>query len=161
MILFEAGRQGRKVRALWIGALIGALGTAGLTLVSMAQSLDAANAEAAQGRMQLALFFFGLFGLVAVAMSIYARCYVTRLAFVPGGALVSVETLGLVHDRIETLDPGSIDSTAFWEGGRGYVSAPWWTVRVRDRSLPLIVDAQGEVADVSRLMVVLSGGGAE
>ena len=150
MILFEAGRQGTKVQWLRVACATG-FAVALLWALRLAiQMPGSGEPQAAKARVGLALFFAALAGVVSFGLTVYALCYVKSVEDEEPGIL-RVVTLGILRPRLERIGVGRIERTTYHEGNYRGVSAPWWTIRVRDRSLPLILVAQGIVSDPRRL----------
>lgn len=156
MILFHAGPQATKVRIVWI-----------VSLVAVALSLAGAGAivatPAGEGtaplstRISLAAMLVGFLGLVAAAMTVYARCYVERLELVEDGSALAVFTLSLRGERLERVALADLESSAYSPGQLRTVRAPWWSLRVHGRALPLILDGQGFAAEPDVFDALLSG----
>ena len=98
-------------------------------------------------------FLFGLVFLlggigIAVGGWLYGPAYVTRIEVDREQQLARFSILGWVRSWSFTVRPDDIVSGRHHEGrldtGRHRVHAPWTTVRIRGRRLPLIVDAQGD-----------------
>ena len=155
MIVYEAGRQAKKVRGLWIGTALATLAASFLTVVLLVDSLGAPDPEVARARVGIALFLVALTGAITGGLAVYARCYVTRLALEKDRISMTVRTLGMLRDRSERLPLCLIEQTGSHDGERGRVDAPWWTIRLEHRMLPLIIDAQGDVRDLPGLLTVL------
>jgi hypothetical protein len=155
MIVFEAGRQAKKVRALWIGTTLVTLAASLLTVVLLFDSLGAPDPAVARARVGIAFFFVVLTGAITGGLAVYGRCYVTRLVLEKDRVSMTVRTLGMLHDRSERLPLYLIEGTGSHDGERGRVDAPWWTIRLEHRMLPLIIDAQGDVRDLPGLLTVL------
>jgi len=155
MILFQAGRQAMKVRLLWMAWVIATVSLAGATLYLMARVVGAPDAGLALGRLQL----FATLTAIAVAgsagLGIYVRVYVTRIALEDGDTIL-ISTLGWVREQTTRLDPSRVEDTGFHEWSTRTVDAPWWTIWLRGRYFPLIVDAQGDVSDLPRLLEALA-----
>lgn len=87
---------------------------------------------------------------------LYLQCYVTRIE-VDGGDTFRVSIAGA--GRGPTIRARDVVGAGFNDGvahaGGIAVNAPWYTLRLRGRRLPLIVDLQGDFRDpraVDRLM---------
>jgi hypothetical protein len=93
-------------------------------------------------------FLFGvafLIGGIAIAIGawLYGPAYVTRIEVDREQQLARFSVLGWVRGWSFTVRPDDIVSGRYHDGGT-MVNAPWTTVRIRGRRLPLIVDAQGD-----------------
>ncbi|HEX2210845.1 MAG TPA: hypothetical protein VHG93_24390 [Longimicrobium sp.] len=166
-VIFDAGRQRWKIwfvlpMSLLVGAVLVWLG--GTMLQSY--GLDAAEGgvlKPLQIRILLALAF-GLPGLAIIAgILAYLPCYVTRIeadeADESGDALRI--TVAALSPRL-TVRPDDVVRAACSEGvyanGRGmHVNAPWYTLRLRGRRLPLIVDLQGDFIEPDAVERLMSG----
>ena len=158
MIIFEAGRQATKVRALWIAALFAAAVAISWTTALVVAAAAPEASDVVRARPPIGLFLSALLGIIAVSLAVYARCYVTRLGLADDGATVLVRTLGLSRDRSESILLRHVRASDYSSGDHRFATAPWWTIRVQDRMLPLFVDAQGHVHDLTGLVRVLHGG---
>lgn len=155
MILFRAGKQERKVRAVWIGSWIALYLAAYFTLEPFFESGEAMSPDLWRDRMALAVVLIALCGSVVAGMSVYVRCYVTRLELEEGGPSLSIRTLGLRRERVRSVSLTAIECMYFRESE--LADAPWWTLRVEGRRLPFIVDAQGEVENLTLFVALLLG----
>ncbi|MFL5537523.1 MAG: hypothetical protein ACJ8J0_00940 [Longimicrobiaceae bacterium] len=95
-------------------------------------------------------FLLGGIG-IAVGAWLYGPAYVTRIEADREQQLARFSVLGWVRGWSFTVRPEDIVSGRYHEGsldtGRHRVYAPWTTVRIRGRRLPLIVDAGALQAD--------------
>jgi hypothetical protein len=95
-------------------------------------------------------FLLGGIG-VAIGCWLYGPAYVTRIEADREQQLARFSVLGWVRGWSFTVRPDDIVSGRYHEGaldtGRHSVYAPWTTVRIRGRRLPLIVDAGALHAD--------------
>lgn len=134
-LVYEAGWQGLKPRALWvIGAtLAGGCAGGGLTMV---RSSPAAAAL---------LMVIGL--AVFAGAELYTRCYVKRLAFNEARTELYVTTVGLLGGRFTVLRKGDVLAAGSAAGGRGTGASSWLILKVRGRKTPLLVDELGKFAD--------------
>ncbi|NOZ70600.1 MAG: hypothetical protein GXP38_01590 [Chloroflexi bacterium] len=154
--VFDAGRQLLKVRAMMAAALIVAVVTlyAGIHLAQSYGLNPADGGVLAPLPLRLA---WGagvtLLGLAfAAAMIIYGHCYVARLEVDEMTDYLHIYTIS----PWLTLRPEKIPRSALKPGRRHrgrtlfiwhpiLVNAPWQTLRVQGRRLPLILDEQGEI----------------
>lgn len=95
-------------------------------------------------------------GLAAfLGMRLYVDLYVTRME--QSGDLVGVQTMTLTGRRWRTFPAADFDLGALYGEGRVFrsprlsVYAPWRTLRVKGRTLPLILDMQAEHIDEKAL----------
>lgn len=95
----------------------------------------------------------------AIGMWIFGRCYVSGIRFDEAADKLHVGTVGFFGNREEAFRSADIVGST-WHDGRMdnpaahlgdasgiYVDAPWTTVRILGRRLPLVVDGQGEIVD--------------
>jgi len=100
-----------------------------------------------------------LLGLAfAAGMILYGRCYVARLALDEANEQLHAYTVNgwlTLHREIiplSALKPGRRHRGRLFVFWRGLlVDAPWRTVWVSGRRLPLILDEQGQVLDPQRM----------
>ena len=90
-------------------------------------------------------------------MLVYGRCYIGAVDELDGHAVI--EHIGLFGRPLRIIRPEDLRGTSFQDGqyraGGLVVNAPWHTVRLRGRRLPLILDVQGKVLDRARLSAAL------
>ncbi len=156
MILFRAGRQAVKVRLLWVCSLLATTVLAGATVYFLTRIGQGPDAEEAMRRVHLFVILTAIPGAACVGLAVYVRVYVTRIVLEEDDDTILISTLDWVRERTTRLDPPRVEETGFHEWTTHTVSAPWWTIWLRGRYVPLIVDAQGDVADLPRLMEVLA-----
>lgn len=153
--IYSAGRQGVKVRAIQVMSLVsaplalwggyevfrtyGLHPTEGGVLAPLAQRLAVGG-------------FIALIGVGFLAgMIVYGRCYVMSAAVDRERGRVLLTLAGfLVPVRKEVAEAdllASRHSDGVLFTGKQLVAAPWSSLRVRGRPLPLIVDEQGEFLD--------------
>jgi hypothetical protein len=153
ILLFDARRQTRKVRGVMLFSLACAVLSvrAGLHL-AQTYGLNAADGgvlaplpvRLAWG-VGVALLGVGF----AASMGLYGRCYVARIELDEAAQQLHVYTLRFFGTARHVCDASEI------VGGRRHrgklttpwlsVDAPWRTIRLAGRRLPLILDLQGEV----------------
>jgi hypothetical protein len=157
-VVYDAGWQGKKVRALiWLLLACGVL-LLWLAFMEPTAPLPPELDTAAER------FFGPVLSVVAgVAMAggilLYGRCYVGRVEVEDDGT-VRLRTIGPLGSPEHVLLPGDIGPSEFYNGlgpsrgnswERPWVDdSPWLKVRVRGRRLPLILDLLGEVLDADR-----------
>ncbi len=95
---------------------------------------------------------FIAFGIAClVGMWIYGQCYVTMLATAEDPPRLIATFAGYPRTFTEEFLLEDVGESAYQHGsfdtGRLRGEAPWISIRIRGRRLPLIVDAQGEVLD--------------
>jgi hypothetical protein len=92
-------------------------------------------------------------GLSFVAgMWVYGNLYVLALDLDPATNLLHVRSVGLLWPRRFTLPMADVEGVTWMEGRTGNpvgvsVDAPWLSLRVKGRRLPLILDAKGDFLD--------------
>ena len=143
--LYEAGWQATKVRGLVAFSAACALGACWAG-VHVAATLGLSPADGGALRPWPERWAFGAgvsslgVGFLA-AMLVYARCYVVRVtADAAAPASVVLHPLWGAPVRVGRDD---VQGHAWHDGRTGRVNAPWTSVRLRGRRLPLIVDGQG------------------
>jgi len=103
--------------------------------------------DAPDGPYWLGFLFFLAFLLGGIALTIgavlYGPAYVTRIEVDREQETVRFSVAGWVRGRSFTVPLDDIVSGRYHDGGT-MVNAPWTTVRIRGRRLPLIVDAHGD-----------------
>jgi hypothetical protein len=150
--IYSAGRQAWKVRFMALVALAAFAGAAWAGW-EIARSYGVRPADGGVLKPLAVRLAFGGFvaalGAVFVAgMWIYGRCYVMEAAVDEKRGVLGIVLAGLlVRSRLEVpLDAveGSTHHAGRSSTGDIAVNAPWVSVRLRGRRLPLIVDGQGE-----------------
>lgn len=154
-VIFRAGRQGTKVRAvLWGAVLLAILALWGGWGTANHMTLPEADGGGLAPPVQrigwgVAIALLGV--LPAVGMVVYGRCYVLRLVWRGGAETVRVETLRPFGRAWRDIHGDQVTGLTRYEGTlhvpRGHhVDAPWVSLRVAGRRLPFVVDLQGEFA---------------
>lgn len=150
-VVYDAGWQGKKVRALtWFllgaGALLCWLGT-------LRPEVPPAEPESPAAYLFATLLAFGAGIAIPAAMLVYGRCYVGRVEVADDGA-AHVRTVGPLGSPLHVIRPEDLGGGRYhgghFETYEHTVTAPWHTVRVRGRRLPFILDPQGDVIDAAR-----------
>jgi hypothetical protein len=84
----------------------------------------------------------------AFGMWVYGRCYVSRMEFDEQAKKLYVYTPRLFGSRRQEFKLADVLKRTFHRGKANYgdlsVDAPWQSIRVAGRRLPLILDLQGE-----------------
>lgn len=92
---------------------------------------------------------------VCLFCAVYGLLYVQRLEIDRDRDEVRITTSGYLRGRSFTVRPADFDSARFHAGylrnGGVTVNAPWSTLRLRGRRLPLILDEAGEFLDPAAL----------
>lgn len=113
--------------------------------------------------LYMRILFGGLFLAMGIGITlgscIYSACYVSRIQVDREEGLVRFSVAGFVRGWSFTVRPDDIVSARFHDGyyrtRRMTVNAPWTTVRLRGRRLPLVVDEHPAFSDwqsVDRLL---------
>ncbi|HEX2205724.1 MAG TPA: hypothetical protein VHG91_20595 [Longimicrobium sp.] len=103
---------------------------------------------------------FALGGVAVIAgILAYLQCYVTRIEESEAGDEFRVTVAGINGARLRSVRPEDVARAGYSDGrydaGGVKVNAPWYSIRLLGRRLPLIVDLQGDFHDpdaVDRLM---------
>jgi hypothetical protein len=156
--LYRAGSQLTKVRAVMLLSLAGAA----LSIwwgIDLAQTYglnpgDGAVLRPVTQRLLAGATVAGLGVAFAIGMWVYGRCYAARIDFDAATQQLRLHTVRFLGTRRQVIDVGDIGE-ARWHHGQFQlhisVNAPWVSVRMAGRRLPLLIDAQGVVSD-RRLM---------
>ena len=166
--IFHAGRQLVKVRGMMLFSLVCALGSiwAGVQLAQTYGLSPADGGVLAPWPIRLAWGGgVALLGIsFAVGMGLYGRCYVVALAFNPYTSQLQITTLRFLGSATRTVAVSDIRHTTHHHGqldvldvdGAGLsVNAPWRSITLTGRWLPLILDQQGTVVHPDLLTDVL------
>ncbi|HEX2191464.1 MAG TPA: hypothetical protein VHG51_21310 [Longimicrobiaceae bacterium] len=90
----------------------------------------------------------------AVGMWVYRACYVAGAAVDEAGGALHLRLVGYFGRPVRVLPVERVLGSRYHPGQASYggvaVNAPWDTVWVEGRRLPLIVDARGDVLDRER-----------
>jgi hypothetical protein len=167
--LFRAGRQLTKVRAV----MLLSLACAALSIwwgIDLAQTYglnpgDGGVLRPLSQRLLVGTIVAGLGVAFAVGMWMYGRCYAARIDFDEDTRQLQLHTVHFLGTGRQIVDVGDVGKSRWHHGQlqlRISVNAPWVSVRMAGRRLPLLIDAQGEVLD-RRLMKQYFGwsGGVE
>lgn len=157
-VVYDAGWQGKKVRALtWFLLATGVLFCWLGTLRPKVPPLPGEEASATEWLL-VTLFAFGTGIATAGAGLLYGRCYIGRVEVDDDGA-AHVRTVGLTGSPLHVIRPEDLGGGRYHDGEfetyKHAVNAPWYTVRVRGRRIPLILDPQGDVIDAARTEAAL------
>jgi hypothetical protein len=103
---------------------------------------------------------FAAAGIAIIAgILLYLRCYVTRIEADDAGGGFRVTVAGLRQPLTVSLD--HIIRVGYSDGisnaGGISVNAPWYSLRLRGRRFPLIVDLQGDFLDENAVGRLLDG----
>ena len=148
--LFHAGRQLIKVRGVMFLSLGCAVGCvwAGIDLAQSYGLNPADGGVLAPLSVRLAWGIGGaLLGIIfLVGMWIYGKCYVARIEFDEQNKALHIYTVSFFGSEKHEINASKVLSSQYHEGELNldiYVNAPWWTVWIKGRRLPFIVDEQG------------------
>lgn len=152
-LLYDSGGQGTKVRLLQWG-LIG-FGALMLMLATVEPRTPPPPEIETAGQRRVAQAFAALVGLAAVAgILVYGRSYIVRVEE-RGDGSVLIRHSGLIGNPARVVREEDLKSSRFNDGhyaaGGLTVYAPWHTIRLRNRRIPLILDVGGRVLDGRRL----------
>jgi hypothetical protein len=166
--IFHAGRQLIKVRGMMLFSLVCAMGSvwAGVRLAQTYGLSPADGGVLAPLPVRLAWGSgVALLGLsFAVGMWLYGRCYVAAVAFDPHTSEVQFTTVRFIGRATNTVARTAIRHSEHYQGhldvmradGAGVsVNAPWRSVTLAGRRLPLILDQQGTVLDPELMHAVV------
>ncbi|MBM4284746.1 MAG: hypothetical protein FJ128_05800 [Deltaproteobacteria bacterium] len=98
---------------------------------------------------------FWIAGVVcALGGIIYGRIFIAKMEIDEGRENLLIHTLNPVGWRSQTVALSDVSVGNFYEGKmvtgiKPSVDAPWYTVRIKSRWLPLILDAQGHTSEVN------------
>jgi hypothetical protein len=85
------------------------------------------------------------------AIVVYLRCYVTRIEVDDAGSGFRVTVAGRPGPRTLMIGAGDVVRARYNDGiahaGGVRVNAPWYSLRLPGRRLPLIIDMQGDFLD--------------
>ena len=153
-VIYRAGKQGYKVRALSLVSLLALAGSiwAGWILFNtfglreadggVLASLGVRTAWAI-GVSSLGLAFSG-------GMWLYCSLYVATVEQDGEGSRVIFKTMGFLRGGRTEISSGPPKGSRYNQGHlrlRFTIKAPWISVRIKNRRFPLILDLQGEMVD--------------
>jgi hypothetical protein len=151
-LVYDAGWQGKKVRGLIWFLLAFAVLCFWLAFLEPAV-LPPPEVETAAERLFARVFAITVGLVSSLGILLYGRCYIGRMEVEDDGTL-RVRTVGPFGSPEHVLHPDDVVRGKFHDGRfhtyKHQVDAPWFTVRVRGRRLPLILDPQGDVIDATR-----------
>lgn len=155
-VIYTAGPQAWKVRLVqWMAIVLAPVAVwAGWDVARTYGLHPAEGGELAPLGARLA--FGGLVMALGIAffvgMWIYGRCYVMEASLDEARGVVGITLAGMPFRRRMEVPLADVEDSRYHIGhtntGKMTVSAPWSSVRLRGRRLPLIVDGQGDFVDV-------------
>lgn len=150
--IYSAGWQGRKVRFVaWV--VVGALALAlwGGWKIAHGYGLspgDGGVLKPLPVRLAWGGSVAALGLLFAAGMWIYGRCYVADASIDETRGVLDITLIGLLLRSRMEVPVGDVEGSTYHAGrshtGDFTIDAPWVSVRLRGRRLPLIIDGQGE-----------------
>jgi hypothetical protein len=162
--IFHAGRQLKKLRIMMPCALPWA--PAGIWLgVHLAETYglnpgDGGVLAPLPVRLAWAVGVSLLGISITVGMWLYGKCYVAKMELDEQAGTLSIDTVRFFGTRTEEVQLARVQGSRYHEGyldlpRAPLVHAPWWTIRIAGRKLPLILDRQGELIDLELLKRLL------
>jgi hypothetical protein len=96
----------------------------------------------------------------ALGILIYARIYISRIEIDEAGQNLLIYTLNLIGFERQTVPVSQVRIGNLYKGRTANVMgpivyAPWYTLRIKGQTLPLILDGQGHTLDGELLREVL------
>jgi hypothetical protein len=161
--IFDAGRQLWKIRmigalSLVVAAMLVWLGAGIVAHYGEAPGEGGALAPLAT-RVVLGGLVIALGAAFPVGMWIYGRCYVLSAALDDASRRLRITHPGLFLRSSREVAAGELEEPRYHDGRmdthRMRVDAPWYSLRLRGRRLPLLLDAQGDFLDRERVSRVL------
>lgn len=155
MIIFYAGLQATKVRAVWIACMIllacAIVGTIALAMTGPAEGTGGGSV------IGLGVSLSVFLGVATAGMSLYAHCYVESLELSDAPPRLVIATVGLRGERVRRFNLEDVDGARYSAGEMRTIKAPWWTLRLHNSNLPLVLDGQGFVAEPKMFDAILTG----
>lgn len=160
-VIFDAGPQRWKVWfvvliSLLCGGVLVWLGGYLFTSYGLEPS-DGGVLKPLPTRILMGTVFGGAGLAIITGILVYLQCYVTRIQADAGGFLVTLAGPGrpLAVGFDDVVRVGFNDGISHADGIS--VNAPWHSLRLRGRRLPLIVDMQGDFVDEAAVDRLLDG----
>lgn len=163
--IFDAGPQRKMV---WFATLV-TLGTGGALIWLGERLIRTYGLGAGEGgvlkplaqRILLGGSFAAAGAACIIGILVYLWCYVSRIEEDHAGDAFRVTVLWPFGGRQRMVGPGDVARASYSDGvyhARGLrVNAPWYSLRLRGRRLPLIIDDQGSRLDEHALDRLLYG----
>jgi hypothetical protein len=150
-LVYDAGSRRKLIRAMILMSI--PVGLLFCWLALLGWTSPPAVGERAWERPFVLLLGFGA-GLGTIAgMLVYGRCYIGQLEVEDDGTarVRTIAPFGWPERvlRADDVIPGEYHD-GFLRANGQTINAPWYTVRIRGRRLPLILDPQGDVLDADR-----------
>jgi hypothetical protein len=144
VLLFDAGTRTWRIRFLTLLFIAGIAG---------AIWLGVADDDLVLGAW-LAVFALAF----SIGMVYYGTIYVSSLWLIPGRKSLCVETLTLFGRARRYVPLADCRGGTYNDVSVRGEHAPWFTLNVRGRRVPFVIDAQGTIHDASKLQRVLTRG---
>ena len=95
----------------------------------------------------------------ALGMLVYGRIYIAKIEIDEARENFLIYTLNLIGLKRQGVPVSQVQVGKFHRGrmftGRAAVDGPYYTLRIKGRTLPLILDGQGHTSDINLLREVL------
>jgi hypothetical protein len=148
-IIFCAGKQLIKIRFIMLVFLVfsSAMIWLGIDTFQSYGLRPADGGVLAPLAVRLAWFLvISLLGLsLPIVMWLYAECYILKIEFDEQTRMLNVYTLRLFGSKKHEIHTSRILRSEYHSGRSTFdssINAPWWVTYVKDRKLPLIIDAR-------------------
>lgn len=162
-VIFDAGPQRWKIWFVLLICLLcggGMVFAGGYMLLNYGmQPEDGGVLKPLASRMLMGGVFALPGAAIVAAILLYLQLYVTRIEEVEAGDGFRVTVAGFGSPR--TIHPADVAGSGYNDGvshaGGMSVNAPWYSVRLRGRRFPLIVDMQGDFLDERAVHRLIDG----
>lgn len=159
--IFDAGPQRKMV---WFATLV-TLATGGVLIWLGEWTIRTYGLNPAEGgvlrplsqRVLLGGSFAAAGAACIIGILVYLRCYVSRIEEDETGDAFRVTVIWPFGWRQRMVGPGDVARASYNDGVFMNVDAPWHSLRLRGRRLPLIIDDQGSLLDEFALDRLLYG----
>ena len=159
--IFDAGPQRKMV---WFATLV-TLGTGGALIWLGEWLIRTYGLNAAEGgvlkplgqRILLGGSFAAAGAACIIGILVYLRCYVSRIEADDAGDAFRVTVLWPFGRGQRMVGPDDVARASYDDGIFMNVEAPWHSLRLHGRRLPLIIDDQGSLLDEHALDRLLYG----
>jgi len=156
-LIYRAGRQLLKVRAIMLLALVSAVVSTwygwDLAQTYGIRPADGGRLASLPVRLAWGISVASLGIAFAVGMWAYGKLYAGSIRYDEAAGALHVRTVEFILGGRDLVYPLAAIEGSSWREGRFdnpagvSVDAPWIALRVKGRRWPLIVDAQGEFPD--------------